>query len=161
MQGIAFRKPADREAAHHEPEEKAPGVAHEDRRRIEVVEEESQQDSGKDRRCDGHAIDPAEHEEDEAKDRGDQRYACRQAVHVVEKVEGIGDADDPEECDYDVEAGDTGPLEDEAELDERQGHQDLADQLYVGFELPEVVVEADHEHARGAAEQGDDLPLRS
>ena len=44
---------------------------------------------------------------------GNGRNAGREAVHIVQQVDGVGDADQPEECDQDVERVEARPRQEQ------------------------------------------------
>ena len=78
------------ETADHQADEQAAGVAHEDRRRLEVEEQEAGQCAGQRAGQPGPGQVAVQQEEVAAERGGDEADAGRQAVHVVEQVEGVG-----------------------------------------------------------------------
>ena len=88
-------EPQDRE---HEAEEERAGVAHEDARRVEVVVQKAEAGAAQRRRHAGDQIllgglEHGQHEEVRARDG---RRPDGETVHIVEQVEGVRDADDPQ-----------------------------------------------------------------
>jgi hypothetical protein len=93
-------------------------------------------------------------EEQQAEGGGDQRDRRREAVHVVEQVERVGDAHDPEERDEDVDEPVPGQPQQEPELQEDRGEEDLRQELDLGTEGPHVVQQPHARHREGG--EGED-----
>ena len=83
---------------------------------------------------------------------GDRGDAGRQPVHVVEQVDGVGDADQPEEGDRHVDRRRSGPGQGQPAPDDHRRPHDLTAQLLVGLEVEEVVDEPDQEQEGAGAE---------
>jgi hypothetical protein len=62
-------------------------------------------------------------------DAGDERDAAAETVHVVEQVERVRNADDPEEREHGVGDRRLGPVEPIAEEQEERRDRDLRDEL--------------------------------
>ena len=87
------------EVGQHEPEEERAGVSHVDPRRMEVVAEEAERAASE---ADGQRGDeelPVLGRDHEERARGNRGDTGGQPVHVVEEVERVRDADDPEHRD--------------------------------------------------------------
>jgi len=95
-----------------------------------------------------------EHEVDAEKQGGDGRDAGGQAVHVVEHVHGVRDADQPEERDQHVDGEVRRPRQHQSERDDRAGGEQLADQFLIRPGVQEVIRQAEEEER--AAGRGDD-----
>ena len=144
---------AQAERAQEKPHEEAPGVAHEDPRGRQVANQEARQGADEGR---GHArAGPVavHQEEDEPEGRRDGREASREPVHVVQQVDGVGNADDPQDRQDHVDGGVGVQPEDEAQLDKDRRHHDLGDQLHGRAERAEVVVEPQQGHRDGQHER--------
>ena len=141
------------EAADEDPDEEAAGVAHEDRGRVEVVDEEAEEgadDDGGERRAFRIAVRDVEHQPEPGGERSD---AGGQPVHVVEEVDGVGDPDDPDQRQDDVERRVAGKAQLQAETGERRGDDNLGDELRLRLERPGVVDGPDGEQGQPAGEQ--------
>ena len=68
------------------------------------------------------------HAQQESHD-GNQADTGAQAVHVVDQIQGIGDANDPDKRQKRVNGERLHPLKPETEEHEDRGHDDLGDQL--------------------------------
>ena len=69
----------------------------------------------------------------------DRRRAGRQAVHVVEQVEGVGDADNPQDRQRDGDRGERLGADLHTAHDQRACCQDLRDQLGMRPQVPPIV----------------------
>jgi hypothetical protein len=85
----------DADHGQHEAQKEAAGVAHVDRGRVEVVAQKPQRAAGDGdgQRC--HQELAVDRGDDKERDGGDRGHAAGQPVHVVQQVEGVGDAGDP------------------------------------------------------------------
>ena len=81
---------------------------------------------------------------------GDDRRAGRQTVHVVEQIEGVGDADDPQDGQRNGDRREPGRFDLDAADDQHAGGQDLGDEFGVRPQMAEVVDQAGDEQDRAA-----------
>ena len=78
--------------------------------------------------------------------RGDGRHAAGQAVQVVQQVDRVGDAHQPEHGQRLVQHRRFQPVQPGPEQREGRRKHDLPDQLAVGLQLNEIVEQAQTEH---------------
>jgi hypothetical protein len=86
-----------RQHPEQEPEEVAPGVSHEQAGRVTVMDQEPAQGPDQDQQRPRHEQPLDAELGDREQEGGDQANARRQAVHVVEEVEGVGQPHDPQD----------------------------------------------------------------
>jgi hypothetical protein len=158
-----YRKEAPRPSPHwiraqqcrtgqKEPDEHRAAVTHEDRGRVRVVHQESHERGGEDGEQESVGRLPIAHEAGREEGGGDRGDARRQPVHVVEQVDRIGDADQPDERDRHVEHGCLRPGQREPEGNHDRRSHDLADQLLVRLEADQIVQQPDQEQERACAQ---------
>ena len=73
----------------------APGISHIDGRRPPVVAEKSQEASHESRQHEGDRLISIQDRHDTQEDRTDDADTCRQAVHNIQEIERVDDADHP------------------------------------------------------------------
>ncbi len=136
----------EREPGQEESKKQAAGVAHEDLGRREIARQESA-DGADERHGDERARQVALPDEEEQPERrrhdGDR---ARQPVHVVEEVERVGDADDPEQREQHVGERKAGEPEGEPEEEQDAAEQELGQQLGLRTQAAHVVDETDQRH---------------
>ena len=119
-----------RQRRKREPKKKAASIPHEDGCGIGVVEQKATGGTqhngqvsrlGKDVRATGET-----HEEPGA---GNNHRSGTQAIHVVEEIEGIGQADQPHHRQQHVDSGSVGPVKTLAKKHEQRRQRDLSNQL--------------------------------
>ena len=144
------------DTAQREAEEHAARIAHEDARRIEVVDEETQRARrrrpGTARRRPTLPTPTAECEQEAGRD---DRRAGRQAVHVVEQIEGVGDADNPQDRQRNGDRGERLGADLRTAHDQRARCQDLRDQLGMRPQVPPIVDQPRDKQQRATNEQAE------
>jgi hypothetical protein len=146
-----------------EPQEHAAGVAHEDRRRVEVVEQEPDDRASQGRREQHHQGMGALERDQEGRDHRDQRDTSGQAVEAIDEVHGVDDADDPEEGERQIGPAEVDRLaegvgqhvEPEPQREQQPGHGELHRELLPGVGPPQIVVEAEQRDDDSAGKQTD------
>ena len=151
--GFEARRGQQRRASQERSEKEGPAVSHEDRGGPRVVEEKSQgsADEGRDRECQRHRASGGECRKEERPCDGGN--AGRETVDVIEQVEGVGDADDPDERQQAVHRRNSG--------DVGRGHQEHDDRRNDGLdnelgrrsEAEHIVDRTESEHEPSADEQ--------
>ena len=152
----------ERQRGEQEPEQLAARVAHERARaagRPEVEGQEAGAREGEREREDEHEIVLVHRRrvdrEVDARDRGERRG---QAVHVVEQVERVRDADEPEERDRDAEHVVLDELDAQARGDRDPGGGELRGELRQRAQVADVVEQAGDEDDRAAGEDSRRAP---
>ena len=79
---------------------------------------------------------------DAEKDAGDDRYAASQPIHVVQKINRVGDADEPENGNEIVDDFRTGQRQSHSEIDDRGRSDHLRYEFGIRFELIDVIKQA-------------------
>ncbi len=148
---------ADREA-----EQQAAAVAHEDRRGMKVVDQEAAGRADQDHQqphfrgrtdIDRGGLQQAERQ----RGRRDQRDAGTQPVHVVEQVEGVGQAHHPDQGAGHVQGHRLEPVEPVIEEQQHRRQRDLRDQLGRRLQRDDIVDQSDAEHQQRTDHQDRDL----
>ena len=151
--GALVRHGKQANGGEEESEKEAAAVAHEDRCRLEVVNEEPERRTheGRDEHYEGCRSDVPQHAE--IKEPGDGRDSCGESVDVVEQVECIRNAHDPGQRDRHVDDGHTGQVERRGPDDERDRYHQLNTQLQHRSELPHVVCQSERGHRQAAGNE--------
>ena len=148
-----LRRPGgERQAADREAEEQAPGVAHEDGRGRRVVQQEAgagaAQPDGEERR-----VHPSRRgEQRRHRQRRDARDARREAVHVVEEVQGGRERHQPQDGQQRIEPDDAGHRQPQPEGHRDGGDDELGGELRLRVERAQVVEQAEPD-TRGSADR--------
>src|SRR3989454_11751580 len=147
-----------RQRPQHEAHEERPGVPQVDLRRVKIVPQEPDQAPRQRRQHHGDhgvVVYQGYHEEPQA---GDHTDPADQPINDVDDVNGVDDADHPEDGERQVQpVGKRGDLDADAAPDQNEDRDELADQLGPGFEDPEIVDQAQHHHEGPAQDQPQDV----
>ena len=139
----------------------APGVAHEHRGsalRPQVEREEAAAcEPERDREREDRLVLVRGQRVDRKVRARDDRERRREAVHVVEEVEGVGDADEPEQADRPRDDVVADQLDVEAAREDDDGRGDLGGELRDRAQVPEVVDEPGDEDDRDTGEDAAEL----
>ena len=95
-QGVGLERALDDHRAEQQAEQVRPAVAHEDRRRVEVVDEEAERRSGGDRGEHAGGVAAEVERDDRERDRRDRAHARREAVDPVGEVDDVHHGDEAE-----------------------------------------------------------------
>jgi hypothetical protein len=157
--GGRFLAPDDTQAAEHEADEQAAGIAEEDGSGIEVVAKETEE--GARQRGDGNGQREITVQQggDESGDGGEQADARSESVHAIDQIERIRAADEPQNSDGEGKPVANGERSEVPDLDTAaigdDSRETLAGELLPGLEMDEIVGEADGEYDQGGREQLD------
>jgi len=157
--GGRFLAPEDTQAAEHEADEQAAGIAEEDGSGIEVVAKETEE--GARQRGDGNGQREITVQQggDESGDGGEQADTRSESVHAIDQIERIRAADEPQNSDGEGKPVTNGERSEVPDLDTAaigdDGGETLAGELLPGLEMDEIVGEADGEYDQGGREQLD------
>ena len=160
------RRPAGREAerAEQEAEQLAAAVAHEDARpvaRPQVEREEAEAGEGqREREDEDEVVRMRRRRVDREVEACDGRERRRQAVHVVEQVEGVGDPHEPEDGDRDAQHVVRHELDPQAGRDRDPGGRDLRCELRQRAQMADVVDDPCDEEQPASGQDPGELPRR-
>jgi hypothetical protein len=133
----------------HEPEEQRAGVAHVDLGGVEVVAQEPHRAARHTQRQTGHQKLVVGRGDGEERCCGDGGEASRQSVHVVQQVEGVGDANHPHDGDRCVQPADAGEAHPHTQFPYCPSGADLSGQTQQGRQVAQVVQQTQHGQAHG------------
>ena len=156
--GAGLERGGQRETRQDEPDRLGPAVAQEDPGGMPVERQEPEAGPANGRRDDEQRGGPEKAGEHRQAGGDDGRHAPRETVQAVHEIDGVGDADQPE--DGRGVSGETERRERErrrgrAGADGQQRRDDLGGQLHAHGTATEVVHETDREDQRGRrAEHG-------
>ena len=152
LRDLAVEPKLHGEVGDKEPEEERPSVAHVDPCRMEVVAEEAHRAAGQANRQPRHqelSVGGGHREDGQRTDRG---LTGGQPVHVVQQVEGVRDADHPQDRQGGVQHRLPGDQHSGVHPPQLQGTEHLGGQPDDRRQVPEVVGEANHGQAHGQQE---------
>ena len=91
-------------ACQKEPDEHRPAVAHKDRRRVEIEDQKPDQSADQARTSAANSfVSPFAAKFERQRNGRDRRDAGGEAVHVIEQIDGVGDADQPKNGDPNID----------------------------------------------------------
>ena len=150
---LHVRGRADAGGREEATDQEAAAVAHENAAGRKVVAEEAEHRAGERGDRHGQRAGVLRHQQREVAERGDRRHARRQPVHVVEQVERVGHADDPDEREQAIDRNPAGDRDRRHQpQDDRRDHH-LPDQLRQRLHGADVVEHAEQEHQPGIERQ--------
>ena len=135
-----------RRAAQERTQEQASAVTHEDGGRPDVVDKEAERRTDERGHRGGKRDGASGRERGKEEDAGHGGNARRQPVDVVEQVERVGDAHDPDERQQRIQRDDSGEARGRHQEHDDAGHDRLHDELGRRAEVKDVVEGPEREH---------------
>ena len=142
-----------RDAAQREPEIHAARVAHEDSGGVEIEDEKSERGAA-DGEAQHRCLDVVHRDaEGEQEGRRDDGGASRQAIHVVEEIERVGDPNHPQDGQRNRDSRQPRRADLYASEEQSARGDNLRDQLGMRAQMPEIVNQTDDEQQRSTDDQ--------
>ena len=123
-------------------------VAHEDRRGIRVVNEKTDQRTCEQQHDQRFVNLPGVDKTEAQKPRRDHGDARREPVHVVEQVDCVRDADQPEDGERHVQQNRAGPRQRQTVVNDESRAENLSDKFLVRLDVNHIVNESDEKQER-------------